>query len=258
MSLGLTALLGFAAGCETEKSTGTITIEGSGSLRAQDLELSGFIKIEANDEFQVDITKSDTYLVRITADDNLFEHLEISKSGNTLHLGLRHNIVYKNTTQKATITLPSLRFLSIDGASRANISGFDSSESIDFYVSGAGHLNINDFKAGETRFQSSGAGQISGKINTKDIDFILSGGSNVELAGAGANMSVDASAGSKFTLSDFSAVNVDLHVSGGSQGYVNASDTISGDITGGSHIYYSGAPNLGKISVTGESIISNK
>jgi hypothetical protein len=246
------------AGCVLDNSSGGIIVTGSGNLQTKVMDLSGFTKIEVNNQFQAQITKADSYSVIITIDDNLFQYLDVKVSGATLYVKLLPNNTYKNFKAKAVITLPSLRYLNTDGAAKTNVSGFISTTSMDFRVSGSGRVEIADFQAGDTSFDNSGSGDIHGKMTTGDLKLIISGGATIDLEGSGKNMSMDASGGSNFKLSKFVTVNADLNVSGSADGDINVTGTINGDISGSSHVNYYGNPTLGKTSVTGGGSLTKK
>jgi putative autotransporter adhesin-like protein len=61
-------------------------ITGSGKLVTKEISVSDFQRIEAGNSFNVDITQGDKTSVVITADDNVWEHLQIESHDGTLHL----------------------------------------------------------------------------------------------------------------------------------------------------------------------------
>jgi len=208
--------------------------------------------------FDVDIAKADSYLVRITADDNLYEYLDISKRGDTLHIGLKPNYNYLNITKKAAINLPDLRRLGLSGASKANVRGFSSSHSVDFDLSGASRMDLSNLKTGDAHFGLSGASHVSGGIEMADGRFNLSGASSLELKGSANDVSIEASGASHVKLPNFSVVDVKVNLNGASDATINASGRLDGDLSGASRLYYTGNPTLGSINVSGGSTISRK
>ena len=235
------------------------TVTGSGKLASWDFDYRDFTKIEAGYAFDVDITRADSYLVRITIDDNLYESLDISKQGDTLRIGLKPNYNYMNITRKATINLPDLEKLGLSGASRAKVgSGFSSSHAVDFDLSGASNADISSMKAGNTDFELSGASKASGSIEMADGRFHLSGASSLELEGSANDIDIGASGASHVRLSDFSVVDAEVNLSGASDATINASGRLDGDLSGASKLHYMGNPTLGSISVTGGATISQK
>lgn len=235
------------------------TVTGSGKPASWDFDYRDFTKIEAGYAFDIDVVKADSYLVRITIDDNLYEYLDISKQGDTLHLSLKPNYNYINVNRKATINLPDLEKLGLSGASQADIgSGFSSSHAVDFELSGASNVDIGDMKAGNTNFGLSGASKASGNIEMADGRFDLSGASSLKLEGSADDVDIQASGASHVELADFSVVDADINLSGASGVTVNASGRLDGNLSGGSRLTYMGNPRLGSVSASGGSTISQK
>ena len=123
---------------------------GSKNIETRQFDYSGFKRIEVSDAFNVDVTRSDTYEVSITLNDNLFNDLDISMSGDTLRIGINPFPNFVNTTRHATISLPELDALTISGACQAVVSGFQSDGTLDLEVNGASGMEINDLKAADT------------------------------------------------------------------------------------------------------------
>ena len=61
-----------------------VAVTGSGNLKTETLNFTDFTKVEAESGFQVELTKSSTFSVEITADDNVLEDIEVDKSSDTL------------------------------------------------------------------------------------------------------------------------------------------------------------------------------
>jgi len=192
-------------------------VTGSGNLVTLNKSFSDFTAIDAGWGFEVNITKSDTYSVSITVDDNMIDYVQVSKSGSTLNIGLKPGI-YGRVTLKANINLPLLRELQLSGGSHGFVNGFY----VPPYYSG-------DFILG------------------------LSGGSHVEMEGSTNKISVEASGGSHLDLSDFLVHNAYVDLSGGSQATINIDGRLDADLSGGSHLYYLGEPTLGDIDISGGS-----
>ena len=248
-------MLTIAAGCTTGFGP---FITGSGKLATWDMDYSDFNRIDAGYAFDVDINKADSYLVSITVDDNLYEYLDIRKSGDTLYIGLKPNHNYTNVTRKATINLPDLHSLELSGASQGDVSGFSASHSMDFDLSGASKMEMSHMKASDTSLELSGASKASGSIEIADGRFNLSGASSIELEGSAKDISLGASGASKADLADFPAVDAEVNLSGASGAAINARGRLDVDLSGASRLNYSGNPILGSINVSGGSTISQK
>ncbi|UCH42942.1 MAG: DUF2807 domain-containing protein [Dehalococcoidales bacterium] len=255
----LVALLVFSTGCITIVGIGDgPLISGSGSLETRDMDYDDFTKIEVGYAFKADITKSTSFSVSITLDDNLFEYLVIQQAGDTLRINLDPNHSYRSTTQRAEITLPELHGLELSGASRGEISGFSSADTLQLEASGASSLTIDDVRAGSTRFNVSGASRVSGSITITEGDFIVSGASSVDLDGTATDIQVDASGASVIRLSEFAVNNASIDLSGASSATVNVSEQLDVHASGASRVVYSGNPSLGSVSVSGGSTITEQ
>ena len=213
-------------------------INGSGDLTTETYDFRDFSRIEAHNGFEVEVTMSGNFSIEITADDNVLEYVEVSKSGDTLEIRLRGTRFYNSVTLKAEVTMPNLYWIELSGGSRADISGFSSSHGFEANLSGGSRL--------------------SGDISAGDAEFELTGGSQVNLEGSGDDLLIDASGGSQLDLEDFPIDNAFINMSGGSRATINISGTINVDLSGGSRVEYVGDPDLGDLSLSGDSKVGKK
>ncbi len=216
------------------------SITGSGNVVSQEMNISGFDKVDISNAFEVDIEQSDTFSVIVSVDDNLVEHLNVVKSGNTLKIGFKPGTAHsvRNATLEATVTMPELIGVDLSGASEATITGFESSKSLNTDLSGASSLR-GDIEAGDAMFDVSGA-------------------SKVTLSGFAGDVNIDASGASSIDLSDFAVGDATVEASGASRVTVNASGTLNADASGASKIYYQGSPAMGNLDMSGSSSIERE
>jgi hypothetical protein len=210
-----------------------ISLTGSGTVVTEEKTFSDFDKIDVSHGFKVDVSLGDTYRVVIRADDNVMEHVDVSKNGDTLKIGLKPRRSYqlKNTTLEAEVTMPALAGLDLSSGSHVNIAGLQSAEDFDVNLSSGSHLR-GDLEAG-------------------NADFDISGGSHLTLSGSAQDLKLDASGGGQIDLSDFPVVDANVEVSGGGGAIVNVSGRLDADASGGSHVTYVGNPTLGDIDTSG-------
>jgi len=223
---------GLMAGCRG------VTVTGSGNLKTETFNLSDFTKVEAHSGFQLELAKSSTFSVEITADDNVFEDIDVNKSGDTLRIIPKANRIYHSVTFRAKITMPDLYKIDLSGGSRANITGFGSSHDLSVELSG-------------------GSG-VAGDITAGDADFDLSGGSQVNLEGTANDLVVNGSGGSQLDLEAFPVNNADVELSGGGSATVNINGALNVNLSGGSRVTYIGEPTMGDIDLSGDSTLRRK
>ena len=209
-----------------------------GELISEEMEYTDFTAVDISSAFEVKITQSSSYSVLITADEKIFDNIEVTKTGNTLSISIE-GIVISVSTLKAEITMPNLVELVLSGASRGTIEDFSSSESFVVELSGASRLEMQDINVGNTDIELSGASTLIAEGAGSDLVSIVSGASNLD-------------------LTDFPIDNGDLNISGASQVTVNLVGTLDAVVGGASTLYYIGEPTMGDIDISGGSTINQK
>jgi hypothetical protein len=218
-------------------------VVGSGNLITQEFDLSDFTAVNVGSGFEVEITQSSSFSINITADDNMFDYIEVFKTSEKLTIRLKWGYSYESAKARdrpTKITMPTLYELELSGGTHGTIEGFSSSHEFVLELSGGSSL-IGDFK-------TSG-----------DAQFTLSGGSHlIELEGAANDLHVSASSGSHLELSDFHVNDGNVNLSGGSHATINLEGRLDADLSGGSHLEYRGDPTMGDIQTSGGSTVGKK
>lgn len=233
-------------------------IVGSPNLVTKEFDFSGFTDIEVGTAFEVDIIQSDTYGVSITVNENLLEYLDVSQSGRTLRVFMETQHSYRTATRYASIALPDLHRVSLLGACQGEVSGFSTTQPMDFVVTGASTLELVDVEAGDTRFNVSGASRAVGSIKTADGDFDVAAASTIEFEGEGDHMDLNVVAASTARLENFAVKTATATVVAASNATIEVSDTLDIEVTAASRLVYGGDAALGNIEVSGGSTLSRR
>ena len=218
-------------------------VVGSGKPITQEydvsqLNLPEFIIVAAENGMQVSITQSENWSLSLTADDNIFKYVVIDTEGYTLKIGLDETLTYRNVTMKAVIAMPSIVGLSLNEGSVGTISGFNALEPLENFS-----------------LKLIGGSQVTGNITTGDCQFDLSGGSTVQLFGSGGDTRITASDASHLNLANFQIDNAKVYLNKGSEATITARGELSGELLGGSQLFYYGNPTLGPVESSGGSSI---
>jgi len=238
---------------------GPIDIVGSGKLVTKDMDFKDFTIVEVGNAFKAEITQSNSHSVSITMDDNLFDYLQASKTGERLEIGLNPGHNYRSITLRVKITMPNLYELGLSGAASGTVEGFSSSHGFVLRMSGATSLEMVDMSAGDTEIELSGASHLTGGVTVGgDVRFSVSGASTAELEGAANDLAVDASGASGVELSNFPVYNAEVVLSGAGRATVNLGGTLDADLSGASHLLYIGSPTMGDVRTSGGSTIAKK
>ena len=125
--ISLIALAVIVAGALTlSRLIQTYTIEGSGNVITRTFDLSGFTGVDVGGGFRVEITQSSSYRVRVTADNNTFDYIDVYKTEETLTIGLRSGFSFRSVTLKAEIAMPSLYAVAFSGGTQGKAEEFTS------------------------------------------------------------------------------------------------------------------------------------
>lgn len=230
---------------------------GSGSVVTREMDFTDFINVEVSHAFKVEIIRSDSYRVALTASEKYLEHIDVIKSGNTLKISLKALRFHVRPTLEARIAMPALNKLRLSGATRGTVKGFGSQESFDLNLSGASRLQV-EMKAGETKLEVSGASRLSGNMEVGDTEFTFSGASRAELSGSANNTVLNAWGASKLALADFAINDASVNLKGASQAVVNVNGKLDLDLSGASRLNYIGNPTLRDINVSGAATLSQR
>jgi len=215
-------------------------IVGSGNLITQQKDFSDFSSLAVSSGFEVEITHSSTYSIAVTADDNVIDYAKVSKTGNTLNIGLQTGISYQSITIQAEIGMPELNNLDLSGGTQGIINEFSSANMFSVDLSGGSQLE-------------------GGFMTTEDINIELSGGSQLNnFYGEANNLIIELSEGSQLDLSEFTINDSNVNLSGGSQATISPNGRLDATLSGGSTLNYYGNPVLGDIDVSGGSTINQK
>src|SRR4030043_1260996 len=187
--------------------------EKAGPISTRVYDFTGFTGIDVGHAFEVTITPSDNFSSAITAGENVFEHLNVYKSGSTLVIEVDTWFISWFVSPKRTVTMPVLAELELSGACKGTARGFKSSQDLNLHLSGASELDI-DMETGDFFAELSGASKITGHLIAASTEFALSGASRISLTGSGGNINIDGSGASNVDMLGFSVNNAYIDFSG--------------------------------------------
>ena len=184
-------------------------IIGSGHPATKVMELTDFESLEVIHPFRVEVVRADQFTVKVTADDNVLEHVKALKEGSALKIALAEGKNYrmKAGSLKATIGMPALSGLGLSHGAHATVRGFKSDR---------------PFKA-----RLSHGATLEGEIESGDISFEASHGSTIRLKGKARDGRLVATHGSKLMLADLALRAVEVDAEHGSISRIAAA-TIEG------------------------------
>lgn len=211
----------------------SLGVTGSGRLVTRDYAVSDFTEVEVGSAFTVEITRSDSFAVNVTADDNVIDMVGVTKTGQTLKIGLKPGSCH-HATYRATIGMPDLRRLQIAEASVGTFTGF-TPRTLDLGL--------------------SGASQLTGRLDGRQINLAVREASTATLGGSADDLALTASGASHANLGDLTQGTTRASLKEASSATVTVKNKLDADLRSGSNLYYIGNPSLGSVSaVEGSSV----
>ena len=223
-------ILVFASGCNEIGRRE----RGSGHIISDTRSVSGFHSIEVSGAIDVYIRQDSSTSIKVEADDNLLQYIEVYTDNSTLIIRTQHRIWLKPTNKiKVYVSNPLYRELEVSGASSI--------------------LSENEITSDETlRVGLSGASDAKLEFNAPRISVDISGASDLTIRGRTKDLDAGASGASEIKCFDLLAENADVEASGASSAEVYASVKLVGSASGASNIKYKGNA-IPSISTSGAS-----
>jgi len=224
-------ILVFASGC---REFGGRRVRGSGHIITDSRSASGFHSIDVSGAIDVYVKQDSSTSVKIEADDNLLEYIEVYTDNSTLVIRTQHRVWLKPSNKiKVYVSNPVYREFEVSGAS--------------------GIHSENQITSTETvRVGISGASEGKLEIDAPKVSVDVSGASNLTMRGRTKDLDAGASGACKIRCFDFLAENTNIEASGASTAEVYASVKLAGSASGASTIKYKGNATT-SISTSGAS-----
>lgn len=123
-------------------------------------------------------------------------------------------------------------------------------------LSGGGDLTLkSNTEIKYAGIELSGGGDLDAAMNADQVKFTLSGGGDAHLNGKASVMEINITGGGDVSADGFVSGIARIQANGGSDVHVKVSEELTGQITGGGDIYYSGNPDKVSIDTRGGSEI---
>lgn len=210
--LAFAKIFAFSFGFSLPKINVFSKTKGSGNIKIEKRDLSGFTSVKTGGAITVDVIAQKDFDVEVEADDNLLQYVKTEIKGDTLKIYTEGNISTRNQ-MRVRISMPQIESLDISGASNANLTDvrnetlqLDASGASKIKVngetrelivdlSGASRLDAESLKAENVNVDASGASSAT-VVVLNDLNAEASGASNIRYLGEPKNVKKDTSGAS--------------------------------------------------------------
>ena len=199
------AILLAVAGCSV--------VNGSGNVKTESRQVSGFTKIDLAGSGEVTIDQGPAESLTIEADDNVLPALTSEVSGSTLKLGTKPRTTVRTRSPiRYRVTVKDLTGVSLSGSGSVTAKGMQLS-ALRADISGSGTINISG-SAEKQDIQLSGSGRYeAGELTSQDVTAEISGSGEV-VVNVSRALKVDISGSGRVTYSGDPTVDQDISGSG--------------------------------------------
>ena len=197
-------------------------VKGSGHVITENRTASGFNNVDISGAIDVYVRQDSVSSVKVEADDNILEYIQVHSDGSTLEIYTENNIRLKPTNKiKVYISNPQYKEIQVSGASSIRCENeITSADAIDIGLSGASDGRL--------------------ELNAPKISVHLTGASNTSIKGKTKDFEGSASGASEIRGFDLLSENADVDASGASHIEIYASVKIDGQASGASSVNYKG------------------
>jgi hypothetical protein len=189
-------------------------VRGSGNVVEETYDVSGFDTVILKGVGNLYVEQGTSEGLRIEADDNLMEHLEIEVIGDRLEIGFKNMINLRPSRPiNFYVTLVEVESIQLLGSGNINASPL-TGEEIRFVLAGSGNITVDDIQAEVMRTELPGSGNIrvsSGSVERQEVRLMGSGDYEAQgLESVEADINIAGSGNANVTVSD----QLDIHIAG--------------------------------------------
>ena len=216
---------------------GAIVIDKSGVLVIEEYAFTDFSRLEIG-MFDVEVRQGEGYRVVLEMDKNVLDHVQVTREGETLRIGLDPSESYQmeDIHMRAEITMPTLTGLTMGLVDDGQVTGFKSEDDL-----------LIDL----------GQSSLRGEVQAGDLTITADVSCTVNLVGSAANVTVKATVDSDVDLSELECQNAVVTAEVGSQAAVYPTGRLDAEASA-SQVWYVGDPTLGEIQTELDGSVERK
>lgn len=197
-------------------------IRGNGNIKTEARSSAEFTGVDVSGAFDLYIRQDSNRSIRIEADENLLEHIEIISDGQKLVIRPERGYILKPTGNiKVYVSSPVFKRLEASGA-------------CDIFSE---NKIITDH---ELYIDLSGSCNVKMELHAPKVSADLSGSCDIDLKGETKDFIADGSGSTNIKCMDLMAENVSIEISGSGSAEVFASVKLDVDISGSGSVRYKG------------------
>jgi hypothetical protein len=207
-------------------------VRGNGHVITESRSVGSFNNVHVSGAIDVYVKQDSVSSIKVEADENLMEYIEVKAEGNTLNIRPKDNARLKPSKKiKVYVSNASYKRFKASGACDiVSENSINNPDAISVDLSGSCDVNI-ELRTPKVTAKLSGAGTITLKGETKEFRVVGSGSTDIkcfELLSE--NTTVDISGAGDAQV--FASVKLDVHVSGAADVKYKGNATVTQSVSG--------------------------
>jgi len=186
--------------------------EGKGNLTEKTYNYD-FDEIQSSNSLSVEILKSDTEKIVVSAPSDLIDQIEIRKEGDKVRIKIADG-VRNISTKRVKVKVYAKDFSKISASSSSSIKLTDAFKSNRFDISVSSSASINgNFDARDINLQANSSADFNGEVFAQNLNVQVSSSATIRLKGRTENVNGQASSSADIEAAELTAENAVLSAS---------------------------------------------
>ncbi len=214
-------------------------IVGSKNVITKTINTQDYDIVKAKGSIEVILQKGTEGSVKVEAEDNLIDLVEVTSDGNTISISMKKKVNYVSKVGiKVYVPFSDLTEVSLHGSGDV--------------------ISDEPIKVSNFSTNLHGSGDIHLTISATNVDASIHGSGDITLKGNSTNLNIEMTGSGDFDSLKMDTKNTDAKLTGSGDISVNASSSIKARLTGSGDIEYSGNPETRDNKVTGSGDIDSR
>jgi hypothetical protein len=207
------------------------SVRGSGNVVSTSFDVDGFDAVSLLGTGNLHVVQGDNEELRVEAEDNIIDVMDIRVQGNTLELG------WEDMTSVRP-TRPIDYYLTVETLE-------------DVRLSGSGEIQVDDLNTDQLTIVLAGSGTVEiENLDADSLEIDVPGSGEIEASGEVENLDINIRGSADYYGRDLDANSGRLRIFGSGNALLNVSDELNITIAGSGTVRYLGNPQINQ-SVTG-------
>ncbi len=207
-------------------------VNGNKHVITETRKMTNYDKLSVTGPYQVKIVSGNNHEVKITADENLMQAIDIYVKAGRLVIRTHPDFNIKKYTRLDVEV--SAKYLS------------------DIKLTGSGEVYNNyTFNWKNLKLSVTGSGNIDFDINVNHISAFVIGSGDTKLKGKAENLKINIAGSGNVDAKNLSTTNADIQITGSGDVYVKVQEKLNIKIFGSGNVYYYGEPEYLKTKSLG-------